>query len=136
MRGGGLGALGFELLRGAEAAVGLALGEQALGVLGVDVPAARIGGRGRGRPCPGSPGRAGAFVPVEAQPVQVFDELGFEAGFGALEVGVFNAEDELAAGAAGEEPVVERGARIAYVKQAGGGRGKADAGNMLVMTDY
>ena len=39
MLGGGELALGFELFRGAEAAVGLALGEQLVGVGAVDVEA-------------------------------------------------------------------------------------------------
>ena len=77
------------------------------------------------------PGDApGPSSQVDAEPAQVFDELGFEAGFGALQVGIFNAQDECAAGASGEEPVIERGACIAYVEQAGGRRGKPYAGKI------
>ena len=122
--GDGKFALGFELFRGAEAAVGLAIGEEALGVLGVEVEALGLAVGAVGALV----GQAGALVPVEAEPAEVLHELGFEAGLGALEVGVFDAEDELAAGAAGEEPVVEGGARVAHVEQAGGGGGKPDAG--------
>jgi hypothetical protein len=35
----------------------------------------------------------------------------------AFEIGVFDAQDEVAAGVAGEEPVVEGGTGIADVKQ-------------------
>ena len=127
MRGGGLGALGFEFVWGAEAAVSFAFGEEPLGVLGVDRQALGLTVRAvlafvRFAQL------ARAFVPVEAEPMEVFHQLGFMADFGAFQVSVFNAKDELAASAAGEEPVVEGGACIADVEQAGGGRGKADAG--------
>ena len=80
--------------------------------------------------------RAGAFVPIDAEPVQVFHELGFVLGLGALKVGVFNAQNELSPGPAGEEPIVERSTRIAYVEQTGGGRGKTDTGNLCIHDSY
>ena len=52
----------------------------------------------------------------------------FEAGFAALEVGVFDAQDhERAALLAREQPVEERGAGIADVQMPGRGRRKAHA---------
>ncbi len=136
--GGGQFALGFQLLRGAEAAVGLALGQQALGVLSVDLQpfGLAIGAEialffalfSLGKPA--RPARTGgAFVPVQAQPAQILDELSLIACLGAFQVGVLDAEDELAAVATGKEPVVERGAGIAHMKQASGRRSKADAGS-------
>jgi hypothetical protein len=59
--------------------------------------------------------------------MKVFQKLEFKAGFGALQVSVLNAENELAAGVAGKKPVVESGARVADVEQAGRGRSKSDA---------
>ena len=125
--GGGLGALGFEFLGGAEAAIGFAVSEQALGMLRVDgeTLGLAIGPEGA---FVWSAGCAWAFVPVEAEPAEVFDKLGFETGFGSFEISVFDAEDELASSTAGEEPVVEGGTRVAHVQQPGGRGGKADAG--------
>ena len=81
---------------------------------------------------PGKPARlartGGALVPVQAQPAQILDELSLVARLGAFQVGVLNAEDEYAPHAAGKEPVVERGAGIAHMKQAGGRGSKANAG--------
>ena len=67
------------------------------------------------------------LVPVEAQPAQVCNELRLVAGFGAFQVSIFDAEKEIAAHAAGEQPVVERRPRTAHVEHSSGGRGKADA---------
>jgi hypothetical protein len=61
-----------------------------------------------------------AFVPGEAHPLEVLHQLHFVAVFAALEVGVFDAEEEGSAGVAGEEPVVEGGAGVAYVQESGG----------------
>lgn len=127
MFGGGQFALGFKLLRGAEAAIGLAFGEELLRVGGIDGQALGLA-VGAVSALVGLAGIAGAFVPVEAHPAEVFHELGFVAGFRALHVRVFNAEQEIAAGAAGKEPVVQGGTRVAYVEQPGGGRSKPDAG--------
>src|SRR2546422_8486961 len=67
------------------------------------------------------------LVPVEAEPAQaVEDDAGVLVG-GAFLVGVFDAEQELAARVAGEEPVEEGGTGTADVGVARGGRGGADA---------
>jgi len=124
---GGQFALGFKLLRRAEAAIGFARGEELFGVRGVEVKPLGLA-VGAVSALAGLAGIAGAFVPVEAHPAQVFHELGFIAGFRALHVRVFNAEQEIAPGAAGKEPVVKGGTRIADMEQPGGGRSKPDAG--------
>src|SRR2546427_637965 len=68
------------------------------------------------------------LVPVEAEPAQaVEDDAGVLVG-GAFLVGVFDAEQELAARVAGEEPVEEGGTGAADVEVARGRRGEADAG--------
>ena len=113
MRRGGFMTFRLQLLRGAEATVGFAFGEQAVGVLAINPEALRL------------PVRrvwafdAGALVPVEAEPQQILHELGFVAHLAAVEVGVFDAQQEGSARMSREEPVVERGARISYVKKAG-----------------
>lgn len=127
MLAGGEFSLGFEVLRGAEAAVGFAFRKEALGVLGVDGEALGLAVGAVGAFF-GLAEIAWPFVPVEAEPAQVFNKLGLAAGFGAFKVGVLNAEEELAALAAGEEPVVEGCARVPHVEQAGGRGRKADAG--------
>ena len=69
-----------------------------------------------------------ALVPVEAEPAHAFEDA-LDHGFGrALEIGVFDAQDESAAGVAGEEPVEERGAGAANVQVASGRGSEADAG--------
>ena len=121
-------ALNLKFIRSAEAAVGLAFRQQALGVLGVNLQPLGLA-IGPVLAHVRVARRAGALVPVDAQPVQIFDELGLIAGFGALEICVFDAQNELALRAPREKPVVERCARIAYVQQTGGRRGKPDSGN-------
>jgi len=126
-------ALGLKFLRSAEAAVGLSFGEKARSVLSVDGEAFGLAvgtvdaqiGYAKGR-------QARAFVPIDAEPVEIFNELVFKASLRALEVGVLNAEDELAAGVAGEKPIVERRARVTHVELAGGGRREPDTGKSVV----
>ena len=114
-------ALVLQLLGGAKAQVGLALGHQALGVLAVHRHALRLP-VGAERPAD-----VGAFVPVEAQPLQVLEDLRFGAGLVALQVGVFDAQDERSALLPREQPVEERGARVAHLQVPGGRWRKADA---------
>ena len=71
--------------------VGLAGGQELLGLFPVDVEAPAL--------------EDGLLVPVEAQPLEVLEDLVEEPGFGALEVGILDAEQELAPGVAGVEPV-------------------------------
>jgi hypothetical protein len=62
----------------------------------------------------------GAFVPIEAEPFQIGDELIFEAGFAAVKVGVFDAEDHGSTLLPGEKPIEKSCAGIANVQMAGG----------------
>ena len=79
----GLGALGVQLLSGAEAAVGLALGQEPLRVGLVAGPVLSLKQR--------------ALVPGDAEPGEpVEDDPGVRLG-AALAVGVLDAEDELSA---------------------------------------
>src|SRR5213078_3634338 len=69
----------------------------------------------------------GLFVPVEAEPGEaVEDDLGVFVG-GTRLVGVFDAQQELPAFFAGEEPVEEGGAGPADVEKASRRRSEADA---------
>lgn len=59
-------------------------------------------------------------IPMETEPVEVVEELATGLFGGASEVGVFDAEEELAAGVACEEPVEQSGAGPADVEVASG----------------
>jgi hypothetical protein len=61
----------------------------------------------------------GAFVPIEAEPFQIRDKLIFEAGFAAVHVRVFNAEDHGSTLLTGEKPIEKSRAGIANVQMAG-----------------
>src|SRR5947209_3314735 len=113
----GSGAVAFflQVFLGTEAEIRFVFIEQSLGVCAIDLETV------------GLPVRAvvtadvGSFVPIEAEPFQVGDELGFKAGFTAVNVGVFDAEDHGAALLAGEEPIEESSTGIADVQMAGRG---------------
>ena len=90
---------------GAFVFVGPTVGEQAVDVLVVQVEALALA--------------KWALVKVDAQPLQVVEDgLGRLLG-GAFLVGVFKAEDKLAAVVAGEGPVEQGGAGAADVQGAG-----------------
>ncbi len=61
-----------------------------------------------------------AFVPIEAEPAQAVEDDVHGFLRVARGVGVFDAQDERAAGVAGVKPVEQRGARAADVEVAGG----------------
>src|SRR5207247_553782 len=61
------------------------------------------------------------FVPIQAEPAQVFDRELVGAALDARAVEVFDAEDDFPAEHARQQPVDEEGARVAQVKGAGGG---------------
>jgi hypothetical protein len=69
-----------------------------------------------------------AFVPVEAEPTHPIKNAFDHSLGGALEVGVFDAQDEGATGVASKEPVEERGAGTPHVQVAGRGGCETDAG--------
>src|SRR6185503_8123596 len=86
-----------------EVAIGEAFGEDVRGELFVEGEAF---------------GLAILLVPVEAEPVEAFED-GVEGGFGvALEVGVVDAEDHGAVVTAGVEPVKDEGAGAADMEVA------------------
>ena len=117
--------VGLELLGGAEAVVGPALGDELLGSLAVDAQALRLSVRAE------VAALVGALVPVEAQPTHgTKDDLGVLVGR-AGRVGVVDAEDERAVVGTGERPVVNRGARTAHVEFAGGGGCEAHADGLV-----
>ncbi len=89
----------------AEAGIGVPLFDQFLCILGVDLAAFGL---------PVGTIRAanvGAFVIVEPEPAQAVHDLLLRAGDGALQIGIFKAQDELSAGLFGEQIIVERHAR-------------------------
>ena len=99
--------LGLESLGGAEAGIGAARGFHMLegcsvvpGPLGLEVGTER-------------PADLGAFVPVDPQPLEGAEDLAGILRRRAFTVGVVDAQDEHAAVAAGERPVVYGRARAA-----------------------
>ena len=91
----------------------MAAGEKLFGGLAIEIEALRLEER--------------ALVPVEAEPAHAFEDALDHFFRGALEVGVFDAQDKGSAEVAGEEPVEEGGAGSADVEIAGRGRRKTDA---------
>ncbi len=115
MLGGSFCSLGLQFFIGAEATIGLAFAQEPVGVLGVNLqPLGLAVGRVRAFTLTG---RTGTLIPAQAQPLEILNELRLVTGLAAVEVGIFNSEQELSAGVAGEQPVVERGAGVAYVQQ-------------------
>ena len=98
----GAGAFSLELLRGAEAGVGVA---QALELRRHFAVAREPLGLAK-RP----------FVPLEPQPLQAVEDGRDELRLRAVGVRVLDPEDEDSAVVPGEKPVVERGARAAHVE--------------------
>lgn len=76
----------------------------------------------------------GAFVPWQAEPLQRLVDLGLGAGDEAAPIGVFDAQDELASGLAGEQEVVQGGARPADVQSAGGRGSESNPGGSFRLT--
>ena len=58
------------------------------------------------------------LVPQETEPAQILIDACDELGPATLAVGVFDAQQKLATAAAGQQPVEERGARIAEMQLA------------------
>ncbi len=67
------------------------------------------------------------LVEVEVQPAQRVEDLLHVLRRGALAVGIFDAQHECAALAAGQQPVVQRGAGSADVQRARWGRSKSNS---------
>ena len=126
LRGGVLRAFvffahGVELFGGIEGVVGVAFFDELFCVFVVDAEgfafALAVGAVGAAL--------VGAFVGFEAGPLEGVEDVLFGSGDVAALVGVFDAEDEGAAVAAGIEIVIEDGADAAEVKAAGGAGGEA-----------
>ena len=116
-----LGAHGLKALRGAVAVVGAPLLNELLGGVFIELQALRLVVR------PIVAADIGAFVPVQLQPAQGIKDVLLRPLHLAGDVGVLDADDELAAVATGEEPVKQSRADIAHVGIAGGAGGKADS---------
>ena len=76
----------LQVFFGAETQVGFAFVQQAFGVFAVDRQPVGLAIRTV------RSANIGAFVPIEAQPFQIADELVFEASFAALDVGILDAQ--------------------------------------------
>ncbi len=125
----GLPAL-VELLGGAVAAVGVALGQQPLGVLAVDVEPLGL---------PVRPVRAadvGALVPVEAEPPQVLEHARDGLLGHAARVGVLDAQHERAAVVAREQPREQRAAHVADVHRAARAPARTGSGRVTSRTGF
>src|SRR5690349_15364115 len=76
-----------------------------------------------------------ALVPVQAEPAQIAQDRRVGVGRGALDVGILDAEDERPMMAAGEQPVEQRGARVADVQLTGGAWSEAYAHDSRVVRE-
>ena len=103
----------FQLLRGAEAVVRLAFRDQTPGMLEIDGELVALAIRRKWT------ADIGTLVPVEPQPLQVFQQLPLVAALTALDVRVLDAQDHCAALLPGDKPVEQRGARVANVYLSG-----------------
>ena len=112
-------ALGLEGFGPVEGVVGPAVGEQLLGILAVERLAVAL--------TVGTEGTAemDALVELDAQPIESLDDVLFGTRHKTGLVGVFYAQNHLAALLTGEEVVVEGGAHTADVKWPRGGGGEA-----------
>ncbi len=61
-----------------------------------------------------------SFVPLHAEPAHAIEDALHHILGGALEVRIFNAQNEYAAGVPGKEPVEKSSARTTYMQVAGG----------------
>ncbi len=109
-------AIALQLLLRAKAQVGFALFHQALGMLAVDRETVALAiGRVRAAD-------VGTFIPIDAEPFQIFQQLVFVARFTALKVSILDAQNHGAAGLTGEKPVIKCGAGVAHMQLSSGGR--------------
>ena len=103
----------LDLVRSGEGLIGVAGFEQLCGHILVDVAALGLAVRAVGAT------HVDALVPVDAQPAQGFENLVVAFLGVAHGVGVFDAEDQLAAGGAGFGPVEQRRTDHADMRRAG-----------------
>src|SRR5206468_5542090 len=102
----------LEFLSRAEAQISLPVFEQAVGISLVNVHAIALSVRRE------MPAYIGPFVPVDAEPVQIFQKLSLETSFAALQVGVLDAEDMGTFFLPREEPVDQRGSGVTHMQHA------------------
>ena len=114
-------AVRFERLGGTEAVVALAFREQPIGVIDVRLHALGLAVR--------AVGAAGLdpFVPLQAHPAQIVENRLLGLARRALEIGVFDAEDERAVLAARQQPVEQRRSGVTDVQMACRGRGETNS---------
>src|SRR5262249_16999359 len=117
----GLLTLGLELRGRTEAVIRLVRSQQLGGVRRVEMQPLRLPVRTMRTV------DVGTLVPVEAQPAQVAGDRGFRLTRRSLGVRVLDPQDEPAALAAREQPVEERGTRIADVQLPGRTRCEPDS---------
>jgi hypothetical protein len=77
------------------------------------------------------PANIGTFIIFKSKPAQTIKDLLFRAGDGALQVGIFDAENKLSARFFGEQIVIQRGARGAEMHMSRWGGGDAGAGRFV-----
>ena len=101
----GLGPFAFllQLGFGAEAQISFAFTQQALGMFAINFQTVGLAIRSV------RAADIGAFVPVQAEPLEIGNELIFKAGFAAFDVGIFDAQHHGAAIVPGEKPVEQSG---------------------------
>ena len=114
-------ALRLQLLRRAVAVIRAALRDQRVGHRAMTVDALRL----KVRTVRAADLRP--FVPVEAEPAQSVEDAVHHLVRRALDVGVFDAQDEHAAEPPREQPVEQRRAGAADVQVAGGRGSETDA---------
>ena len=117
---------GLEFFGPGEVAVGVPAGEQLFGGGLVELAPLRLK-VGRMRAGGTAAVGRGAFIPIDAQPLEAVQDGG--EGFGDVTglVGVVDPQDELAAVLAGEEPVEQGGANAADVQVTGGAGSESGA---------
>ena len=116
-------AQGGEFLGAVKGVVGVPVAYQLLGILPVDGFALALPVRGVGM----TPGRDAhdltvlihAFVGPDAAPGERLDDIGFGARNETVGVGIFDAEDEIAAALFGEQVIVQGGSHAAHMQGPG-----------------
>src|SRR4051812_2402828 len=118
-------AVRLELLRGAEAIVGMPAGEQLVCVRRIEMQPLRLPVRSI------TAADVWSLVPLEAEPAEIVEDALLRRLRRALRVGILDAQDERAVVTPREQPVEERRTRIADVKLPGRTRGKTDSHEVM-----
>src|SRR6266851_5789276 len=111
----------LQLLFPAKTQISLALAQQPLGMFAINRQPVRL-------PIRAEPATyVRPLVPIQAEPLEVGDELVFKAGFAPIYVGVFDAKYHRPALLPREKPVKERSARVADMQMSSWGGSEAHA---------